>query len=207
MYRIYFNKRCLAVCSINHKALNEPDAVLYSPGAVPELADLPKIFDESPQITKLYVPSHNQENTFKQLCTKFSRITAGGGIVTNKKGEYLIIFHHGVWDFPKGMQESGEDIRQTAMREVEEECGIHDLEIHEHLCDTYHTYHRDGEFILKTTRWYRMNYLGNGTDTHPQAEEEIERAIWAPPTDLPTYFANTYPSIQYLYKLVTQEEK
>lgn len=206
MYRIYFNQRCLAVFPTGDKALSEPDAVLYSPGLFPELADLPKLFDESPQITKLYIPSEKADVTFKQLCTNFSRVMAGGGVVTNSRGEFLMIYHHGVWDFPKGMQEPNEDIRDSALREVEEECGVSELEIREHICDTYHTYHRDGQFVLKTTRWYKMNYLGNGNHTHPQAEENIEQAIWVSREDLPKYMENTYPSIKHLMKRAAAKE-
>jgi 8-oxo-dGTP pyrophosphatase MutT (NUDIX family) len=38
----------------------------------------------------------------------------------------LRAFHH--WDFPKGIREVGEDPMQAALREVEEETGIDDLE-------------------------------------------------------------------------------
>lgn len=195
MHSIYFNNRRLAVCSNNEEALNEPDAVLYSPGSFPELANLPELFDNSPQITKLYIPCESEEDSFKQLCTQLTPITAGGGVVKNRNGEYLLIFRHGTWDLPKGKQEPDEDIKSTALREVEEECGIHDLEINGHICDTFHTYHRDGLFYLKCTRWFNMNYLGNGTHTAPQQEEEIEKAIWVNKCDLPKYLTNTYPSI------------
>jgi len=38
----------------------------------------------------------------------------------------LRAFHH--WDFPKGIREGGEDPMQAALREVQEETGIADLE-------------------------------------------------------------------------------
>lgn len=205
MQSIYFNNRCLAVCSLNEEVLSEPDAIIYSPGSFPELADLPNLFDNSPQITKLYIPSKNTESSFRQLSTKLTPICAGGGVVRNTKGEYLLIFRHGLWDLPKGKQEPAEDIRITALREVEEECGIHDLEIEEHICDTFHTYHRDDLFYLKCTRWYKMNYLGNGTHTVPQQEEMIEKAIWVSECDLPKYLTQTYPSIiEVLNKMICQ---
>ncbi|MFA6334594.1 MAG: NUDIX domain-containing protein [Bacteroidales bacterium] len=201
MYSIYFNNRCLAVCSFREQLLNEPGAVLYSSGSESDLSDLPILFQNSPQLTKLYVPSDNEEATFKQLCTKFISIQAGGGLVTNRKGDYLLIFRHGVWDLPKGKQEPSEDIRQSALREVEEECGVHDLEIKEHICDTYHTYLLNGKFILKCTHWYKMEYPGNGLDTAPQTEEDIERAVWVKKEDLPKYLAHTYPSIKEVFAL------
>ena len=212
MYSIYFNNRCLAVCSNYEQSLNDPDGVLYIPGSrqetsdisdisdLSDLPDLPALFQNSPQLTKLYVPSNHEEVTFKQLCTKLTPIQAGGGLVTNSKGEYLLIFRHGVWDLPKGKQEENEDIRQAALREVEEECGVHDLKINEHICDTYHTYQLNDKFMLKCTHWYKMEYLGNGLDTAPQIEENIERAVWVKKEELPKYLTHTYPSILDVFR-------
>lgn len=203
MYSIYFNNRCLAVCSSFDHSLKDPGAVIYSKGTDPEtsdLSDLPALFQNSPQITKLYVPCSQEEITFNNLCTKLTSINAGGGLVTNKKGEFLLIFRHGFWDLPKGKQELYEDIRQAALREVEEECGVHGLEIKEHICDTYHTYMLNDKFMLKCTHWYKMVYVGNCPDTTPQMEENIERAIWVNKADLPKYLANTYPSILEVFR-------
>lgn len=232
MYSIYFNNRCLEVCSSYEQPLNDTDAVIFSPSSTPaksgksgktvpqslspngmngialpmqlsqmDLSDLPALFRNTPNIKKLYIPSHQESVTFKRLCTKFTSIQAGGGLVTNSKGEYLLIFRHGVWDLPKGKQEPNEDIRQAALREVEEECGVHDLEIKEHLCDTYHTYELDGKFMLKCTHWYKMEYSGSCPDTKPQTEESIERAIWVAQNDLPNYLSHTYPSIQEVFRV------
>ncbi|MEN6619374.1 MAG: NUDIX domain-containing protein [Rikenellaceae bacterium] len=216
MYSIYFNNRCLAVCSNYEQSLNDPDAVIFCPSnnldksslinsseqlSQMDLSDLPAFFQNSPHITKLYVPSDQETVTFKRLCTNLTSIQAGGGLVTNSKGEYLLIYRHGVWDLPKGKQEPNEDIRHAALREVKEECGVHDLEIKEHLCDTYHTYELNGKFMLKCTHWYKMNYLGNCNDTTPQMEESIERAIWVKKAELPKYLAHTYPSIVEVFKV------
>jgi 8-oxo-dGTP pyrophosphatase MutT (NUDIX family) len=43
-----------------------------------------------------------------------------------KKGEVLFIFRNGKWDLPKGNRK-GEEIEDTAMREVEEETGVNQL--------------------------------------------------------------------------------
>ena len=53
----------------------------------------------------------------------FKVVHAGGGLVTNPKNEVLFIFRSNVWDLPKGRHEEGESIEETAVREVEEECG------------------------------------------------------------------------------------
>ena len=55
---------------------------------------------------------------------KYLEVNAGGGLVINSKGEYLLIRRSGLWDLPKGHQEPGEPIEETALREVEEETGL-----------------------------------------------------------------------------------
>ncbi|MDP3453233.1 MAG: NUDIX domain-containing protein [Bacteroidales bacterium] len=200
MYSIYFEKRSLSVCSNPEQSQKDPNAVLYSPGNFPEIANLPDLFDKTPHIDRLYIPSTQEEHTFKQLCTKLTHINAGGGVVINQKGQYLIIFRRGRWDLPKGTQEPNEDIRISALREVEEECGIGSLEIKKHICDTYHTYHRDNKFMLKCTRWYMMEYSGESIHTKPQREEDIECAIWVDRGELGKYLSNTFPSILEVFK-------
>jgi 8-oxo-dGTP pyrophosphatase MutT (NUDIX family) len=43
----------------------------------------------------------------------------------------LFIFRNKKWDLPKGGKEKGEEIEDTAMREVEEETGVDKLKIKE----------------------------------------------------------------------------
>ena len=195
MYSIYFENRSLAVCSATEQSINDPNAVLYIPGSFPQIASLPYMFDQSPGIKKLYIKCDNEESTLNELFSGLTPINAGGGLVTNTKGQYLIIFRHGRWDLPKGKQEDGEDIRTSAVREVEEECGLNQVSICNHLCDTYHTYHRNDLFWIKRTQWFKMEYNGNGTTTTPQLEEGIEKAIWVNRCELADYMQNTYPSI------------
>lgn len=201
MYNIFFDNRLLTVCDKLEQPLKDPSAVLYSPGSFPDLVDLPELFYSTPNINTLCVPSTNKESAFKQLCTKLNHINAGGGLVSNCQGKFLLIFRYGRWDLPKGTQEPGEDIRGAALREVEEECGIGELEINSHICDTYHTFKRDGLFNLKCTHWYRMQYKGESNHTTPQASEDIEQAIWVAPEELPSYLKNTYPSIQEVFNV------
>jgi len=47
-----------------------------------------------------------------------------------KSVNYLLLHHHGdYWNFPKGTQEKGENDLATALRELEEETGIVDVNI------------------------------------------------------------------------------
>ena len=142
----------------------------------------------------------SEEEAFNQLFSKTVRIEAAGGLVTNKQGEYLMIFRNGRWDLPKGKQEDGEDIAITALREVSEECGILEVELSEHICNTYHTFHRNNKFFLKCTHWYSMEYCGDSSCVKPQTEEDIEKVIWATESELQNYLTNTYPSIKEVFE-------
>ncbi|MDD2419913.1 MAG: NUDIX domain-containing protein [Bacteroidia bacterium] len=202
MYNIFFGSRRVAVCSNPELPASDPDAVLYSPGSFPDLANLPHLFFQTTGINTLYIPTLNEESAFRQLCTSLNKINAGGGLVTNKKGEVLVIFRYGKWDLPKGTQEPAEDIRYSAIREVSEECGLDmgSLEIKEHICDTYHAFARDNRHNLKYTKWYRMEFSGDDLNTIPQASENIEQALWVEPAGLDSYLSNTYPSIKEVFK-------
>ena len=60
---------------------------------------------------------------------------------------------------------------------------------------TDHTYHRDGQFVLKHTHWYAMR-LTQPCSTRPQTEEGITQTAWVPAAELPGYAEQTYPSIR-----------
>lgn len=61
------------------------------------------------------------------------KILSAGVVVIRDKGEqrrYLLLRAYRNWDFPKGMVEAGENPLQAAIREVEEETSITDLNFH-----------------------------------------------------------------------------
>jgi len=52
------------------------------------------------------------------------------GVVIVNNGKYLLLHYEaGHWDFPKGHIEAGETLKQAAIRELNEETGITDIEI------------------------------------------------------------------------------
>ncbi len=130
---------------------------------------------------------------------KYLEVNAGGGLVTNKKGECLLILRNGIWDLPKGHQDPEEAIENTALREVCEETGLESLEIEKFLCTTEHTYERDEKMYLKHTWWYLMSYNGDSTLT-PQTEEDITEARWVAQSALEEYLQDTYPTIIEVFK-------
>lgn len=196
MYSLFFNNRRIAVCSNSDKFQKEPSTVHYIPGNDQGIEELPFIFEKLSNINWLSVVTSDEEATFNQLCKKLTRINAGGGVVINDEGEVLLIYRNNHWDLPKGKQENGEDIKNTAVREVEEECGISNLQLKDIICKTYHTYvNKEGKLTVKSTYWYQMEYRGTDKTTKPQTEENIEQAIWVKPSELSDYLNNTYLSI------------
>ena len=128
----------------------------------------------------------------------YLEVNAAGGLVRNEKGEYLLIHRNGKWDLPKGHQEDGEDIQDTAVREVMEETGINGVKLGKYICTTNHTYFRDGKWHLKHTWWYNMQCSGD-TCVAPQTEEGIDLVKWVNGKELQPYLNNTYVTIQEVF--------
>ena len=88
-------------------------------------------------------------------------IQAGGGLVENEQREVLFIFRRGKWDLPKGKLDRGETLEQCAIREVEEETGVGQLQLIRFLLITEHEYVERGKKILKETHWWLMKTGGS----------------------------------------------
>jgi ADP-ribose pyrophosphatase YjhB (NUDIX family) len=121
---------------------------------------------------------HKKEHKLlKHLKKKLKVIVAGGGLVYNSKKEILFIYRNKKWDLPKGKAEKGENIEETAIREVEEETQVQGLEIVRFLQTTYHIINRKGKYKLKETHWYEMKTDFEG-ELIPEASEGIKKAKW-----------------------------
>ena len=134
------------------------------------------------------------------------KIIAAGGLVTNNKNELLMMFRRGKWDLPKGKLDEGETIEACALREVQEETGIRDLELRNLIGVTYHEYFEKqlNEDILKETHWFAMHVNGE-TKLNPQTEEDIENIIWADENELKECLKNTYKNIAEIIEKFKQQ--
>ena len=137
---------------------------------------------------------------------KYLEVNAGGGLVANDRGEFLLIRRSGLWDLPKGHQEPGEPIEVTAIREVEEETGLSDLALGNFIRVTDHTYLRDGQWFLKHTWWYRMTCTCR-CGFKPQTEEGITEVRWVSRSELPEFLQHTYPTIVDVFRSAGLSEK
>ncbi len=137
------------------------------------------------------------EAEWNSFSKDFTLIHAAGGIVSNGSDEILMIFRYGCWDFPKGKVEAGEDWPTAALREVEEETGLHDIILKEALPNTYHTYILHDTPILKITHWYAMHAPQQSLT--PQTEEDISQAVWVPREEVTDRLRKSYASLISLW--------
>ena len=199
MHKIYFEKRCIIICSPEDPAISDPNVILFHIGESIDIHALVEMVESSGTLQRVCIPTDDVTGTYRSICAEFREVNAGGGLVSNRRGDYLLISRNGLWDLPKGHQDPGEDISVTALREVSEETGISKLELRQLICITDHCYRRDGIWHLKHTWWYDMLYT-DPTDLTPQREEDITKAAWVAKSSLPPFLLNTYPSIAEVFR-------
>ena len=132
-----------------------------------------------PQKYKVYINNEPKiiTDNWEIFCADYSLIEAAGGLVYNNECQLLMIFRNNKWDLPKGKLEQNENIKECAIREVQEECGASGLRIINALQDTYHIYEINGIKILKRTYWFSM-HTDSKCSLEPQIEEGITKVVW-----------------------------
>ena len=129
MYKIFYEQRALIFPNIEEKDL---DLDATSPKL--ETYEVEKIHNFLRQwlVVSLQddvvIDKVSPEVLSAALCRTFRMAPAAGGVVLCD-GQFAAIERHGIPDLPKGHIEEGEDAATAAIREVEEETGIKDLEI------------------------------------------------------------------------------
>jgi ADP-ribose pyrophosphatase YjhB (NUDIX family) len=179
--KIYFNNKPMFLCDKVDKTLepylHHDDAVYIDEFSTHAInAMLHEM--EQPKVHAGIYYNPNLEALKKAFWKKFTVIKAAGGLVFNKENNLLLIFRRGHWDLPKGKLDPGETLAECAVREVQEETGLTNIELLDTLMTTYHTYHENGKFILKESYWYQMKVNSNQL-LIPQLSEDIRQAIWA----------------------------
>ncbi|MDF1575156.1 MAG: NUDIX domain-containing protein [Bacteroidales bacterium] len=194
MYKVFFNDRTVYFGDDFSRAFLKHKGLFYKYSSYSELSELVGFFISLTQINNLYILHDDILMVFEEFKACFKVIEAGGGIVFNKQGEFLVICRNGVWDLPKGKLEQGEDFQQAAKREVVEETGLYGIEVLDPLISTYHTYTLKGERVLKKTKWFEMSY---GGDSEPllQSKEGITDYRWVSPGNTGFIRENSYGSI------------
>lgn len=100
-----------------------------------------------------------------------------GVILKRKNGsrsEYLLLFQRGsqTWSFPKGHMEIGEDERQTAIREVQEETGI--------TVEKFEDFREEVDYTINNLIQKKVVLFLSDVSNDPKIREtEIENYVWA----------------------------
>ena len=136
--------------------------------------------------------------------SNFKVISASGGLVINKQLEFLFIFRGGKWNLPKGRIEKGKQIKEAALREVKEECGISELKLGDFLITTYHIFFQNNQNRLKETHWFQMETTTKEV-LIPQLEEGITIAIFKNKEDSVRALDNSYGNIHLVFKAYYQK--
>jgi 8-oxo-(d)GTP phosphatase len=126
---------------------------------------------------------------------QFKIIKAAGGVI-RKKDKFLMIYRMKKWDLPKGKKEKKEKYKQTAIREVGEECNV-TVKLGKKICTTWHTYTMNKKAMLKKTKWYAMD-LVDDSRMKPMLEEDIEEVRWMNPKEVYHALEHSYRSIRYV---------
>jgi len=113
----------------------------------------------------------------KQQKTK-REFSAGGVVYKKEKGKvkWLVCKHSGYhkWVLPKGLVEKGESLKNTAIREVEEECGIKTRVVAKIPDPEKYVYTMGGVKVFKQVNYFLMEYVSGDIKDHDWEMEEIE---------------------------------
>ena len=97
-----------------------------------------------------------------------------GGVVIYR-GKILTLYksyksRYDGWVLPKGTVEAGEEYKDTALREVAEETGVH-ASIIKYVGKSQYTFSIPGDIVEKQVHWYLM--MANSYYSKPQREESF----------------------------------
>ena len=149
------------------------------------------------QLISLVVSVRDIKAIKDYLRRRFKVVDAAGGLIS-KREKFLMIYRMKKWDLPKGKRDEGESSRQTAVREVKEECGI-EVKLGKRIVTTWHTYTMNRNPMLKRTRWYEMQ-LVDDSKMQPATQEDIEEIRWMTKKEVYHALENSYNSIRFVFK-------
>lgn len=193
MYRLFCNNRtltannfCEDLLSVDNKGVKNCD----------DLVAKIRLWLEDETVENLDLDDVDGENLALAIKKIFRQAPAAGGVVIIDN-KFVAIERHGIPDLPKGHIEKGESPEVAALREVEEETGITDLEIIKELPATWHCYLLDNQWTIKKTSWYLMR-TKSGMKNIPQTEEGISKVYLVDKKGVKDFEEKTFASLKTL---------
>jgi 8-oxo-dGTP pyrophosphatase MutT (NUDIX family) len=119
--------------------------------------------------------------------------SAGGVVLRRLRGSWHVaaIRPAGkeVWALPKGLIARGQSAAETAVREIEEETGVH-ARLIEKLGDVRYVYTWRGERVFKVVSFFLLRYSRGRIGDLPEAHaHEVDEARWLPLAEAPRLLA------------------
>ena len=184
MYKISINETPLILKDLadipNNFESDEKNLLLEYRGKTKLLLQAIDMLEKSQDRSSITICSIDYQQLVDDFNKLYKLVEAAGGVVFNPKGEILTMYRRGSWDLPKGKIDKGETKEIAAVREVQEETDLKEVNRDDFLLTTYHTYkNKKGKRVLKPTYWYKMTTQEMAI--HPQVEEDIEVVQWIDP--------------------------
>ena len=196
------------VIDLEKSDLREPDLIdnVYVINATElQLDRLLKIMSKKKmrKLNSITFSVDNYNKAVKLVKSTFTIVKAAGGVVQRDE-DVLMIYRLDMWDLPKGKLDKGEKMKGAAVREVEEECNIK-VKLGPKICNTWHTYTRNGKRLLKKTGWFRMECLDD-SQMKPQREEGIDEVKWMSKKEVRKALSKSYRSVRHVFHKLEESE-
>jgi 8-oxo-dGTP pyrophosphatase MutT (NUDIX family) len=206
MYKIYINETPLLLLEPGTAEMEHYNGtnslIMKATGKQKQFFQIIDSLEKAQRFDAVILHGDNPQGLFEAFSSLFKILEAAGGIVQNAHGDILFIYRRGYWDLPKGKIDKGETPQEAAVREVEEETGLGDVQLGQFIGTTWHTYRTPKNRILKKTYWYFME--AKDTNLTLQSEEDIEDAAWSQPT---TFFKKKKPVYKSILDILGQFEQ
>ena len=193
MYRLFCNNRMLTANNFSENLLSVDNKCVKNCDDLAEKI-MGWLADES--VENLDLGDADGDKLALAVKKIFRQAPAAGGVVVIDN-QFVAIERHGIPDLPKGHIEKGETPEVAAVREVEEETGIKDLEIIKELPSTWHCYLLDNQWTIKKTSWFLMR-TKSGMKNIPQTEEGISKVYLVDKEPIRDFEDRTFASLKTL---------
>ncbi|MGE4540741.1 MAG: NUDIX hydrolase [Bacteroidales bacterium] len=192
MYKVFHENRCLGLYQTEFEN-NDSNSIEKRAGWNRSLIQIRNWLEYAGEYNDLNINTYNFDPV-ELLNAIFEIKYAAGGIVYYKDS-LVVIDRNGLPDLPKGHLEKGEEEAVAALREVEEETGLHKITLLDKAGESFHCYQLEKHWILKRTAWYNMLLEGD-FEPQPQREEGITAVRLVKKSQLDEFLNTTFRSVR-----------